>query len=57
MGGENTQHEVAAVLPGALVPALLEDHGPAGRLFSAQDFKCLECRPKCPTEVNQSGSE
>lgn len=41
MGGPNGHHEVETVLPGALVPALLEDHGPSGRLFAAQDFKYL----------------
>jgi NAD(P)-dependent dehydrogenase (short-subunit alcohol dehydrogenase family) len=42
MGGPNGEHEVSTVLPGALVPALLEDHGPSGRLFAAQDFKYLD---------------
>lgn len=43
MGGENAEHEVTTVLPGALVPALLEDNGPSGRLYAAQDYKDLEC--------------
>jgi 3-oxoacyl-[acyl-carrier protein] reductase len=43
LGGPNADHEVETVLPGALVPALLEDNGPSGRLYSAQDFKYLEC--------------
>jgi NAD(P)-dependent dehydrogenase (short-subunit alcohol dehydrogenase family) len=38
MGGPEGQHEVETVLPGALVPALLEDHGPSGVFFSAQDY-------------------
>jgi NAD(P)-dependent dehydrogenase (short-subunit alcohol dehydrogenase family) len=42
LGGPNADHEVETVLPGALVPALLEDNGPSGRLYSAQDFKYLE---------------
>lgn len=41
MGGPNGEAEVESVLPGALVPALLEDHGPSGRFFAAQDFKYL----------------
>jgi NAD(P)-dependent dehydrogenase (short-subunit alcohol dehydrogenase family) len=42
MGGPNAEHDVASVLPGALVPALLEDNGPSGRFYAAQDFKYLE---------------
>jgi NAD(P)-dependent dehydrogenase (short-subunit alcohol dehydrogenase family) len=42
MGGPNGEHEVASVLPGALVPALLDDNGPSGRFFAAQDFNCLD---------------
>jgi NAD(P)-dependent dehydrogenase (short-subunit alcohol dehydrogenase family) len=42
MGGPNAEHEPATVLPGALVPALLDDNGPSGRLFAAQDFKNLD---------------
>jgi hypothetical protein len=42
MGGPSAEHEVATVLPGALVPALLEDNEPSGRFYSAQDFKYLE---------------
>ena len=41
LGGPEAEHEVETVLPGALVPALLEDNGPTGRFFSAQDFKYL----------------
>lgn len=35
MGGENADHPVEAVLPGALVPALIADDGPNGQFFSA----------------------
>lgn len=43
MGGPNAENEVTTVLPGALVPALLEDHGPSGQFFAAQDYKVLRC--------------
>jgi 3-oxoacyl-[acyl-carrier protein] reductase len=42
MGGPNAEHAVTSVLPGALVPALLEDNGPSGRFFAAQDFTCMD---------------
>jgi NAD(P)-dependent dehydrogenase (short-subunit alcohol dehydrogenase family) len=42
LGGPNADHEVETVLPGALVPALLEDFGPSGNLYHAQDFKYLK---------------
>jgi NAD(P)-dependent dehydrogenase (short-subunit alcohol dehydrogenase family) len=42
MGGPNADHPVESVLPGALVPALLEDNGPTGRFYAAQDYSCLE---------------
>jgi len=42
MGGENAWFPVETVLPGALVPALLEDNGPTGRFYAAQDYKVLE---------------
>ena len=42
MGGPNAWDEVEAVLPGALVPALLEDNGPTGRHYAAPDFKYLK---------------
>jgi len=41
LGGPEAEHPVETVLPGALVPALLEDFGPSGRMYSAQDFKYL----------------
>jgi NAD(P)-dependent dehydrogenase (short-subunit alcohol dehydrogenase family) len=37
LGGENADHPVEAVLPGALAPALIEDDGPNGEFFSAID--------------------
>lgn len=43
MGGPNAENVVETVLPGALVPALLEDNGPSGRFYAAQDYKNLEC--------------
>jgi NAD(P)-dependent dehydrogenase (short-subunit alcohol dehydrogenase family) len=42
MGGPQAPGEVTSVLPGALVPALLDDHGPSGRFFAAQDYTMLE---------------
>lgn len=42
LGGKNAMFPVEDVLPGALVPALLEDNGPTGRFFAAQDFRYLE---------------
>ena len=39
LGGENADHPVEAVLPGALAPALIENNGPNGELFSAIDHK------------------
>ena len=38
-GGENADHPVQAVLPGALAPALIENDGPNGQFFSAIDHK------------------
>ncbi|MRS03926.1 SDR family oxidoreductase [bacterium] len=42
MGGPNADHPVETVLPGALVPALLEDNGPTGQFYAAQDYSMLE---------------
>jgi NAD(P)-dependent dehydrogenase (short-subunit alcohol dehydrogenase family) len=42
LGGPNAMFTVETVLPGALVPALLEDNGPSGRFYAAQDFKYLD---------------
>jgi NAD(P)-dependent dehydrogenase (short-subunit alcohol dehydrogenase family) len=41
MGGPNAEHPVESVLPGALVPVLLDEGGPSGRLFAAQDYAML----------------
>lgn len=38
MGGENAEHPVQAVLPGALVPVLIDNDGPNGQFFSAIDY-------------------
>ncbi len=35
MGGQNADHPVEAVLPGALAPVLIDDDGPNGKFFSA----------------------
>lgn len=37
MGGPNAPHDPSSVIPGALVPVLLDD-GISGRLFRAQDY-------------------
>lgn len=42
LGGPNAWFDVETVIPGALVPALLEDNGPTGRLYVAQDYKYLQ---------------
>ncbi len=42
LGGQDAWDEVETVLPGALIPALLEDNGPTGRLYGAQDYKYLD---------------
>jgi len=42
MGGPNAEHDVTTVLPGGLVPALLEDHGPSGQRYAAQDYRASE---------------
>ena len=41
LGGPDAWESVDTVVPGVLVPALLEDNGPTGRFFAAQDFKGL----------------
>ena len=41
LGGKDAMYPVEDVLPGALVPALLEDNGPSGQLFLAQDYRML----------------
>jgi NAD(P)-dependent dehydrogenase (short-subunit alcohol dehydrogenase family) len=39
MGGVNAFHDVETVLPGGLVPVLLDDDGPSGQLFRAQEYR------------------
>lgn len=39
LGGPHAPLDVTAVLPGALVPALLPDFGPSGEVFEAQDYE------------------
>lgn len=39
MGGPHADHDVTTVLPGALVPALLDDFGPNGKRFLAQEYE------------------
>lgn len=41
-GGPNAPGQVESVLPGALVPALLENDGPSGSFYRVQDYKDLE---------------
>ncbi len=41
LGGPEGDFDVETVVPGALVPALLEDFGPQGTCFHAQEFKYL----------------
>jgi 3-oxoacyl-[acyl-carrier protein] reductase len=41
LGGKDAMYPVEDVLPGALVPALLDDNGPSGQLFLAQDYRML----------------
>jgi NAD(P)-dependent dehydrogenase (short-subunit alcohol dehydrogenase family) len=41
LGGKDAMYPVEDVLPGALVPALLDDNGPSGQLFAAQDYRML----------------
>ncbi|MBN1118379.1 MAG: SDR family oxidoreductase [Bacteroidales bacterium] len=38
LGGENAEHPVEAVLPGAIIPAMIGDDGPNGKFFSAIDY-------------------
>jgi NAD(P)-dependent dehydrogenase (short-subunit alcohol dehydrogenase family) len=41
LGGDHADHEVETVLPGAIVPVLLDERADSGRMFSAQDYRCL----------------
>ncbi len=38
LGGSNADWDVECVLPGALAPALIDDDGPNGTMFSAIDY-------------------
>jgi NAD(P)-dependent dehydrogenase (short-subunit alcohol dehydrogenase family) len=38
LGGQNADHELETVLPGALVPALLKDKSGGGVIYKAQDY-------------------
>lgn len=38
LGGQNAEHPVWAVLPGALIPVFISDNGPNGQLFSAINY-------------------
>jgi 3-oxoacyl-[acyl-carrier protein] reductase len=38
LGGPDADFAVESVLPGALIPALLDDDGPSGKIFAAQDY-------------------
>ena len=40
LGGPNADHEVQTVLPGVLVPALLDDHGPSGACIRHRTTSC-----------------
>lgn len=42
LGGKNAWFELETVLPGVLIPALLENDGPSGRGYAAQDYKIFE---------------
>ncbi|MFZ6029824.1 MAG: SDR family NAD(P)-dependent oxidoreductase [Chloroflexota bacterium] len=39
MGGPSAPGEVTSVLPGALLPALLDDDGPSGQFYAAQEHR------------------
>ncbi|TYQ13081.1 UNVERIFIED_CONTAM: NAD(P)-dependent dehydrogenase (short-subunit alcohol dehydrogenase family) [Acetivibrio alkalicellulosi] len=39
LGGPNADHEVDTVIPGAIIPALLEDNSFTGHFFRAQDYR------------------
>jgi len=38
LGGPDADYAVETVLPGALIPALLDENGPSGKVFSAQEY-------------------
>ena len=39
LGGDQAPNAVETVLPGALVPVLLEDGAPSGKFYAAQDYR------------------
>ena len=41
MGGAQAENEIDTVLPGAIVPVLIDDRTESGRHYSAQDYRCL----------------
>lgn len=41
LGGPDAWDDAESTIPGMLVPALLQDNGPSGRFYAAQDFKGL----------------
>lgn len=41
LGGPDAWEPVESVLPGVLIPALLDDDGPSGKFYQAQDYKGL----------------
>lgn len=41
LGGPDAWFEMDTLLPGVLIPALLEDNGPTGRYYAAQDYKVI----------------
>lgn len=44
LGGPGADYEVETVLPGALVPALLDEGGESGTVFRAQDYRVGRAR-------------
>ncbi len=46
LGGDQADHEVRTVLPGALVPVLIDEKAGSGRLYAAQDYRSLGFDPK-----------
>jgi len=56
LGGPNAPNSVESVLPGALVPALLDD-GTTGKWFNAQDYAKSTPGSDCGSESEGCGSE
>lgn len=42
LGGPNADHEVDTVIPGGIVPALLENNDVTGQMFRAQEYRNYE---------------